>query len=366
MSRERNPVLQGLYARPSLGGKRVTGSLEAHRNGFRFTTNKGHKLDIIYDNIKHAFFQPAEGEALVIIHFNLHEEILVGKKRSRDIQFVQETMEASSRLDARRSNYGDADEVLEEQRERAARKKINRTFFHFCRDVEKFSRKFGADNATEPANMFKFDFPSRELGFMGVPFKSNVLLQPTAQDCLVHLVEGPPFFVLCLDDVEVVSFERVMFSLRNFDVVFVLKDYAKDPITINSIPVAALETLQEWLQKSEVLFYLNPQPYNWKMIMEEVRNKSLDQFVKEGGWSFLEHVSEEEAAGDDSGEASDNFEPESEESESDFDDDVVEDGEEDDYDEESDEEEESADWDELEKEAKASDRQKWGGHTKKE
>ncbi len=42
-----------------------------------------------------------------------------------------------------------------------------------------------------------------------------------------------------------------MFGLRQFDLVFVLKDYSKNVVPINSIPVEALETLQEWLTKVE-------------------------------------------------------------------------------------------------------------------
>ncbi len=54
---------------------------------------QGQKLDIIYNNIKHAFFQPAESEALVILHFNLYHPIVIGKRKTTDVQFVQETME---------------------------------------------------------------------------------------------------------------------------------------------------------------------------------------------------------------------------------------------------------------------------------
>ncbi len=369
LSREKAPQLGSLYARPSLAGKRVVGTLEAHKNGFRYTTAKGQKLDIIYNNIKHAFFQPAEQEALVILHFNLIHPIVIGKRKTTDVQFVQETMEASSRLDSRRRNYGDADEIEEEQREKLARKKINRNFFKFCKDVEEFSKR----NNPEGEEMIKFDFPSRELGFMGVPFKANVLLQPTAQDCLVHLVEGPPFFVLALEDVEVASFERVMFGLRQFDLVFVLKDYSKNPVSINSIPVEALETLQEWLTKSNVLFYLNPQPYNWSMIMQEVRQKSLKEFHQEGGWSFLgqeaSDAEKEEGGGggkDDSEGESDEFAPEGSSSsdESDFEDEEDDEGDDkkgggsDDEDggDGEDEDEEEADWDELEKKAERSDK----------
>jgi nucleosome binding factor SPN SPT16 subunit len=310
---------------------------------------------------------------LVILHFNLINPIVVGKRKTSDIQFVQETMEASSRLDSRKHAFGDADEIEEEQREKAARKKINRTFFKFCKDVEEFAKK----NDPEGEEVFKFDFPSRELGFNGVPFKSHVFLQPTAHDCLVHLVEGPPFFVMSLDDVEVASFERVRFGLRQFDLIFILKDYSKDPITINSIPVEALETLQEWLSKSNILFYVNPQPYNWNNLMQEIRAKPLKQFLDEGGWSFLGREESDEEKEGGGGEAmeegSEEYEPEGSSSESDFededdgDDDDDGGGGDDDDDEDGgddDEEEEAEDWDELERKAEASDKKRWG-ETKK-
>ena len=70
-------------------------------------------------------------------------------------------------MDSRRRNYGDADEIEEEQREKQARKKINRNFFKFCKEVEEFVKK----NDPDGEERVKFDFPSRELGFYGVPFK---------------------------------------------------------------------------------------------------------------------------------------------------------------------------------------------------
>lgn len=70
----------------------------------------------------------------------------------------------------------------------------------------------------------EFDTPFRELGFHGVPFRSTVLLQPTS-GCLVNLTEWPPF-VITLEDVEILHFERVQFHLKNFDMVFVFKDYS--------------------------------------------------------------------------------------------------------------------------------------------
>ena len=46
-----------VFCRPTLGKKRQQGILEAHQNGFLFTAHKGEKVVIIFNRIKHAFFQ---------------------------------------------------------------------------------------------------------------------------------------------------------------------------------------------------------------------------------------------------------------------------------------------------------------------
>jgi nucleosome binding factor SPN SPT16 subunit len=45
------------------------------------------KVDIMYRNIKHAFFQPAEKEMITILHFHLHNYIMVGTKKTNNVQF---------------------------------------------------------------------------------------------------------------------------------------------------------------------------------------------------------------------------------------------------------------------------------------
>lgn len=47
------------------------GTLEAHSNGFRFTSVRGDQVDILYNNIKHAFYQPCDGEMIILLHFHL-------------------------------------------------------------------------------------------------------------------------------------------------------------------------------------------------------------------------------------------------------------------------------------------------------
>jgi nucleosome binding factor SPN SPT16 subunit len=57
--------------------------LEAHANGFRYTSIRGDKVDIMYNNIKHALFQPCDGEMIILLHFNLKNPIMFGKSLGR-------------------------------------------------------------------------------------------------------------------------------------------------------------------------------------------------------------------------------------------------------------------------------------------
>lgn len=74
-----NPKLKDLYIRPNIVTKRMSGSLESHTNGFRFTSVRGDKVDILYNNIKNAFFQPCDGEMIILLHFHLKHAIMFGK-----------------------------------------------------------------------------------------------------------------------------------------------------------------------------------------------------------------------------------------------------------------------------------------------
>lgn len=69
--------------------------------------------------------------------------------------------------------------------------------------------------------------------------------------CKRHLsscVSVQPPFVVTLDEVELVHFERVQFHLKNFDVVIVYKDYSKKVTMINAVPVNSLDPIKEWLK----------------------------------------------------------------------------------------------------------------------
>ena len=208
--------------------------MEAHTNGFRYTSVRGDKVDLTYNNIRHAFFQPCDGEMIIVLHFHLQNPIIVGKKKQNDVQFYTEVGEITTDL-GKHQHMHDRDDLAAEQAERELRHKLKQAFRSFCDKVETLTKR-----------EIEFDVPYRELGFPGAPTRSTVQLLPTS-NCLVNLVEWPPF-VISLDRVELAHFERVQFHLKNFDIVFVFKDYSKKTVMINSVPMTNLEHVKDWLK----------------------------------------------------------------------------------------------------------------------
>eukprot|EP00920_Eleutheroschizon_duboscqi_P040194 GHVT01096307.1.p1 GENE.GHVT01096307.1~~GHVT01096307.1.p1 ORF type:complete len:1094 (+),score=278.86 GHVT01096307.1:239-3520(+) len=359
----RRVLLRDLMIRPNMHrARKIIGMLEAHSNGLRFTVNTRQQtadvVDIIYSNIKHAIFQPCEKSLIVLVHFHLKSSILVGKKKTQDVQFFTEAGTQMDDLDSRRnrSNH-DPDEAMEEMRERESRKRINGEFKRFVGEVHELSK-------------ITFDIPDRALHFFGVPGKSSVEILPT-NSCLVHLVEWPPF-VLPLSDVELVSFERVQHGLRNFDMVFVFSDFGKPTKKIDCIPVEHLDVIKKWLCELNIVYYEGRQNLNWNAIMKQIKEAPED-FVQDGGFDIFLGT----GTADDNGNSSDDedavdgdseYSIDDEDEESDFDEDSEASGsEESSLASESSgaetqsvdsEEEEGLSWDELEEQAKKDDRRR--------
>jgi len=57
-----------------------------------------------------------------------------------------------------------------------------------------------------------------------------------------------PAFVVTLEDIQLVNFERVQFHLKNFDMAFIFKDYSKKVMMVNTIPMNMLDHVKEWLK----------------------------------------------------------------------------------------------------------------------
>ncbi|KAI0048191.1 FACT complex subunit SPT16 [Auriscalpium vulgare] len=355
----RRPVkLPEVFVRPALDGKRLPGEVEIHQNGLRYQSPMGtQKIDILFSNVKHLFFQPCDHELLVIIHVHLKSPIMIGKKKAHDVQFFREASdvqfdETGNRK--RKYRYGDEDEIEMEQQERKRRQMLNKEFKAFSEKIAEAALASTGD-ALEP------DIPFRELSFEGVPFRTNVRLQPTTE-CLVHLSD-PPFLVVTLSDIEIASLERVQFGLKQFDLVLVFKDFTKVPLHINSIPSGQLDDVKMWLDSVDIPIAEGPVNLNWGPIMKTINDSPYD-FFRDGGWTFLggtgdesdqddESDTESEFEAEDAGEPSDDS---SEASGSNFDgsDASDDEGSGSDFGDESDGE----DWDELERKAAKSDKKR--------
>jgi len=338
-----NPKLKDLYIRPNLVQKRLSGILEAHVNGFRYTSIRGDKVDVLYNNIKHALFQPCDGEMIILLHFHLRNPIMFGKKKQQDVQFYTEVGEITTDL-GKHQHMHDRDDLAAEQAERELRHKLKQGFKGFCEKVEGVTK-----------GEIEFDSPFRDLGFQGVPHRETVLLQPTSS-CLVNLTSWPPF-ACTLEDVELVHFERVMLTLKNFDMVFIFKDYAKKVAMVTSVPMTMLDHVKEWLNSCDIRYTEGVQSLNWGKIMKTIV-EDPEGFFENGGWSFLDPDGDDVDDDDDDSEEDQTFamsDDGSEYSGSDSEDDFTEDSnisDEEDYEDELDSDESSGkDWSDLEAEA---------------
>jgi len=337
-------------------GKRVPGKLEIHQNGIRYQSplSTQQRVDILFSNVRHLFFQPCQHELIVVIHIHLKDPIIVGnKKKTKDVQFYREATdiqfdETGNRR--RKYRYGDEDEFEQEQEERRRRGELDRMFHGFAQKIAEAGKN----------ESLEVDMPIRELGFHGVPFRSNVFIQPTT-DCLIQVVE-PPFMVLTLEDIEIAHLERVQFGLKNFDLVFVFKDYSRAPYHINTIPMEQIEDVKDWLDNSDILYSEGPLNLSWPTIMKTV-TADPHQFFQDGGWSFLQQESDDEGGSDEEDEESafeiddDDLDAASESSEedSDYGSNVSDEDDEDEA--ELSDEDEGEDWDEMEQKAKKRDRE---------
>ncbi|XP_073002538.1 FACT complex subunit SPT16-like [Typha latifolia] len=346
-----------LWIRPSFGGRgrKLTGTLEAHVNGFRYSTSRpDERVDIMYGNVKHAFFQPAEREMITLLHFHLHNHIMVGNKKTKDVQFYVEVMDVVQTLGGGRRSALDPDEIEEEQRERDRKNRINTEFQNFVNKVN--------DHWSQP--QFKgmdleFDMPLRELGFYGVPHKASAFIVPTSS-CLVELVETP-FLVVTLSEIEIVNLERVGLGQKNFDMTIVFKDFKRDVLRIDSIPSASLDGIKEWLDTTDLKYYESRLNLNWRPILKTITDDP-EKFIEDGGWEFL-NMEASDSDTENSEESDQGYEPsdvepvsESEEEASDSES-LVESDEEDDSEEDS-EDEKGKTWEELEREASNADKEK--------
>lgn len=66
----------------------------------------------------------------------------------------------------------------------------------------------------------------------------------------------------------------------------IFKDWNKPVQRITAIPIENLEMLKNWLDESDILFFEGLYNMNWSKVFETIK-KDPEEWVDEGGWSFL-------------------------------------------------------------------------------
>mmetsp|Transcript_8536 Transcript_8536/g.8461 ORF Transcript_8536/g.8461 Transcript_8536/m.8461 type:complete len:271 (+) Transcript_8536:1090-1902(+) len=250
------------------------------------------------------------------------------------------------------------------------RKRLNLAFKDFCQKVEKVAAHYDIN--------LMIDVPFKKSGFEGNPNKEMVLLQPTTH-CLINVTEQP-FFCLTLSEIDHAHFERVSYATKNFDLTLVFKDFTILPRTIAAIDVKTMDIIQDWLNLVEITYTIGPMSLNWNMLMTQVREQGDSFYLDEdeegnkkeegAGWQFLSLDENQEGSDDDDGgdssfgeegggeEGSDDDSEDSSDDSGDEDSDFEseEDGDEEDGD--DDLEEKGQSWEDIERDAGASDRAK--------
>ena len=97
------------------GESTTAGELEIHENGLRYQTvvRSDSRIDLLFNNIRHLFFQPNDSELVTIIHVHFKNPIMVGKRKTKDVQFYREVTDAQvdeTGNRKRKYRYGDDDE----------------------------------------------------------------------------------------------------------------------------------------------------------------------------------------------------------------------------------------------------------------
>lgn len=278
LAKGRRETLENLVIRPNISGRRALGTLELHSNGVRYSSSKG-KIDITFNNIKHCFFQPcSSSEMIVLVHFHLKHAIQIGSKQELDFQFIKEAGVLADDIDNKGSRRAltDMDELEQEERERQQKVKLNQRFASFVKKIEEMATSNGFKN-------IEFEIPFEDLAFHGAPGKSAVKVKPT-KSCLVALSEFP-CFVMDVNEIELIYFERVNFQLKNFDIVIIKKDFTNFH-SISAVPVETLEDIKNYFDDIGIIFAQSNNSLNWKNVLSEIRS-DMKEFVTQGAWKFL-------------------------------------------------------------------------------
>ncbi|MCL7026011.1 hypothetical protein MKW94_011428 [Papaver nudicaule] len=252
--------LTGVKIFPNQGGETIVGTLEAHVYGFVYATPGFHfRMGFMYGDVKKAFLRVEDENVKMppLLHFQLHHPIKVGTEKTKDIQFhLVSTSDDDS--------YKIANE--KQTRDWGLRNKDLKDFVDKVQDNWKFS---DLDKRDEFHGFFH---PSNALAVFNVTLFSLIVLADTRT------------IVVSLYEIEIVN----LATLRpgEIDMTIVFKDFNREPLQINSIPLDSLDRIKDRLYY-DVKCYVNTKQLDWISIVKG-RADYPETFIKQGGWKFFD------------------------------------------------------------------------------
>eukprot|EP01028_Stygiella_incarcerata_P002204 TRINITY_DN1414_c0_g2_i2.p1 TRINITY_DN1414_c0_g2~~TRINITY_DN1414_c0_g2_i2.p1 ORF type:complete len:1133 (-),score=442.51 TRINITY_DN1414_c0_g2_i2:192-3590(-) len=284
--------LNGVHIKPRLTARRDdVGSLQCHRGGLRFTSDRGDRVDFAYSNILHAFCQTFSHGNHMLLHFVVKKPLMMGKRASNHIQVFANIGDDVDHLSGKHARHlSEKESIRMEENEFQLRKKFKKVFRRFAGEIERVMKEHGYT--------LKFEVPKENLGFQAQFSRGLVNIYPTSS-CLVALDEMP-FFVLDMKDIEIAFFERLgslgySAQTGTFEMTYVYKDYSKEDgfIKLDSIQRYYRDEDEKSLLKDRVVelkkhllshnipFLEQPFALNWKKLMAQIREQI--EAVGEGG-----------------------------------------------------------------------------------
>ncbi|EDQ31025.1 cell division control protein 68 [Enterocytozoon bieneusi H348] len=241
--------------------RKITGNLELHDNGFKYL-----EIHFLFNNIKSIFYQFGDFEEISLIHFNFKKPILINDKPTKNLQFHKKQNNNYHDTTRRES---EAISILKQEEEEEEIIRINKELSDFIEKIEN-------ETIFRPQLLQK--------GFIGVYHKESSPISITS-NCLVCVSETP-FFILYLDEVEIINLERVTYATKTFDCVFIFKDKTKHPFTISAIETTKLPFIKTTFDSLNLVFMETKFNINWNNLMATIMKNPLE-FYETGGWSEL-------------------------------------------------------------------------------
>eukprot|EP00672_Neobodo_designis_P012790 CAMPEP_0174882330 /NCGR_PEP_ID=MMETSP1114-20130205/84708_1 /TAXON_ID=312471 /ORGANISM="Neobodo designis, Strain CCAP 1951/1" /LENGTH=1020 /DNA_ID=CAMNT_0016117727 /DNA_START=34 /DNA_END=3096 /DNA_ORIENTATION=+ len=277
------PVPTGGRGLAAKGGA-LTGNLDAHDNGLRFSA-AGLTVDIPYENMQHFICQPSRKDVVVLLHCALKAPMKIGDKPFQQLQFYTEVIETSEAATNLRRTH--EEEIAAEERDQQRVVETNRQFLQFAAKVKEIAK-------------IDVETPFKEVDFEGSGGKR--LTRFRGNENALWSVSELPFTVISVQDIEVVSLERVLPGQATFDANFIHKDY-KTNTMISTIPMPKLELLKDWMNNAGLIYFEGANNVMWTKLLRVMReDKEWEAWGPEGWIQYIDpnHDAEEGAEDDDS------------------------------------------------------------------